>query len=95
MTTIKPTTCKEAIRLWEEENKQEASTAKEVILSFQWPPIEKMDNALAVLINCEKLSLSTNMIEKIAGIIDIIFDGILYYTFNIMYMTNLIIKYFY
>lgn len=67
MTTVKPTTCKEAIRLWEEENKQEASTAKEVILSFQWPPIEKMDNALAVLINCEKLSLSTNMIEKIAG----------------------------
>ncbi|XP_071869647.1 dynein axonemal light chain 1 [Bombus fervidus] len=68
MTTVKPTTCKEAIRLWEEENQQEASTAKEVILSFQWPPIEKMDNALAVLINCEKLSLSTNMIEKIAGI---------------------------
>lgn len=86
MTTIKPTTCKEAIRLWEEENKQEASTAKEVILSFQWPPIEKMDNALAVLINCEKLSLSTNMIEKIAG----------RYNFSwLFYMTNLIINYFY
>ncbi|XP_011350134.1 dynein light chain 1, axonemal isoform X2 [Ooceraea biroi] len=27
-----------------------------------------MDNALATLVNCEKLSLSTNMIEKIAGI---------------------------
>ena len=53
--------------MWEEENKQDASTAKEMILSFRWPPIEKMDNSLAVLVNCEKLSLSTNMIEKIAG----------------------------
>ncbi|KAK1125510.1 hypothetical protein K0M31_005869 [Melipona bicolor] len=68
MTTLKPTTCKEAIRSWEEANGQEASTAKEVTLSFQWPPIEKMDNALLVLVNCEKLSLSTNRIEKFAGI---------------------------
>ncbi|XP_050450839.1 dynein axonemal light chain 1-like isoform X2 [Cataglyphis hispanica] len=67
MASAKPTTCKEAIRRWEEENEQEAAKATEVILSFQWPPIEKMDNALAVLANCEKLSLSTNMIEKIAG----------------------------
>ncbi|XP_029669623.1 dynein light chain 1, axonemal-like isoform X2 [Formica exsecta] len=67
MASGKPTTCKEAIRRWEEENEQEAATATEVTLSFQWPPIEKMDNALAVLANCEKLSLSTNMIEKIAG----------------------------
>ncbi|XP_070168043.1 dynein axonemal light chain 1 isoform X1 [Polyergus mexicanus] len=68
MASGKPTTCKEAIRRWEEENEQEAATATEVTLSFQWPPIEKMDNALTVLANCEKLSLSTNMIEKIAGI---------------------------
>ncbi|XP_076666476.1 dynein axonemal light chain 1 [Andrena cerasifolii] len=68
MATAKPTTCKEAIRRWEEENEQEASTAKEVLLNFQWPPVEKMDNALATLVKCEKLSLSTNMIEKIAGI---------------------------
>lgn len=67
MATVKPTTCKEAIRRWEEENGQEASSSKEIILSFQWPPIEKMDNALATLVNCKKLSLSTNMIEKIAG----------------------------
>lgn len=67
MASAKPTTCKEAIRRWEEETEHEAATATEVILSFQWPPIEKMDNALAVLANCEKLSLSTNMIEKIAG----------------------------
>lgn len=63
----KPTTCKDAIRRWEEENGQEASTATEVTLSFQWPPIEKMDNSLATLSNCEKISISTNMIEKIAG----------------------------
>jgi len=67
MATGKPTTCKEAIRRWEEQTGQTAATAKEVILSFQWLPIEKMDNSLAVLVNCEKLSLSTNMIEKIAG----------------------------
>ncbi|XP_011143478.1 dynein light chain 1, axonemal-like [Harpegnathos saltator] len=66
--STKPTTCKEAVRRWEEENEQEAAKATEVILSFQWPPVEKMDNALATLANCEKLSLSTNMIEKIAGI---------------------------
>ncbi|EFN81950.1 Dynein light chain 1, axonemal [Harpegnathos saltator] len=65
--STKPTTCKEAVRRWEEENEQEAAKATEVILSFQWPPVEKMDNALATLANCEKLSLSTNMIEKIAG----------------------------
>ncbi|XP_024873530.1 dynein light chain 1, axonemal-like [Temnothorax curvispinosus] len=68
MASAKPTTCKEAIRRWEEENQQNAATATEVILSFQWPPIEKMDNALAALVNCEKLSLSTNMIEKVAGV---------------------------
>ncbi|XP_078048596.1 dynein axonemal light chain 1 [Augochlora pura] len=68
MSIVKPTTCKEAVRRWEEENQEEAGTATEVSLCFQWPPIEKMDNALATLVNCEKLSLSTNMVEKIAGI---------------------------
>ncbi|XP_031836986.1 dynein axonemal light chain 1 isoform X1 [Nomia melanderi] len=68
MAAVKPTTCKEAIRRWEEENEQEISAAKEVSLSFQWPPVERMDNALTILTSCEKLSLSTNMIEKIAGI---------------------------
>ncbi|KAG7211437.1 hypothetical protein KM043_010722 [Ampulex compressa] len=68
MAAGKPTTCKEAIRRWEEENGQEAASATEVTLSFQWPPIEKMDNSLAALVNCEKLSLSTNMIEKVSGI---------------------------
>ncbi|OXU25521.1 hypothetical protein TSAR_016580 [Trichomalopsis sarcophagae] len=69
MSAGKPTTCKDAIRRWEEENGgMEAAQATEVSLNFQWPPIERMDNSLAALVKCEKLSLSTNMIEKIAGV---------------------------
>ncbi|XP_014216019.1 dynein light chain 1, axonemal-like [Copidosoma floridanum] len=68
MSAGKPTTCKDAVRRWEEENSQEASSALEVSLIFQSPPIERMDNSLAVLSSCERLSLSTNMIEKIAGV---------------------------
>ncbi|KAK0074620.1 hypothetical protein PV326_012288, partial [Microctonus aethiopoides] len=64
----KATTCKDALRRWEEDNGVEASSATEVNLSFQWPPIERMDNSLSILSKCEKLSLSTNMIEKIAGV---------------------------
>ena len=64
----KPTTCKDALKRWEEDNPGiEISSATEVTLNFQWPPIERMDNSLAVLTACEKLSLSTNMIEKVAG----------------------------
>ena len=64
----KPTTCKDALKRWEEDNPGiEISSATEVTLNFQWPPIERMDNSLAVLTAYEKLSLSTNMIEKVAG----------------------------
>ncbi|KAH0946971.1 hypothetical protein HN011_002697 [Eciton burchellii] len=64
----KSTSCKEAIQRWEEKTGLVASEQKEMILSFQWPPIDRMDNNLAILSNVEKLSLSTNMIERIAGI---------------------------
>lgn len=65
----KATTIKEAIKNWEEKHPgQNIADATEVGFQFQWPPIEKMDNSLAALTNCRKLSLSTNMIEKIAGI---------------------------
>ncbi|XP_004922181.1 dynein axonemal light chain 1 [Bombyx mori] len=64
----KATTIKEAIKKWEEKTGLHAATATEVNLIFQWPPIEKMDNSLASLVNCEKLSLSTNMIEKVTGL---------------------------
>lgn len=62
-----PTSLKEAFKKWEEKNNASISEAKEIILSFQQPPIEKLDNSLALLANCEMLSLSTNSIEKISG----------------------------
>ncbi|XP_066152650.1 dynein axonemal light chain 1 isoform X1 [Euwallacea fornicatus] len=65
----KPTTIKDAIKRWEEKHPgEQIAEALEVGFQFQWPPIEKMDNSLFALQKCKKLSLSTNMIEKIAGI---------------------------
>lgn len=37
-----------------------ASEQKEIILSFQWPPIEKMDSSLAILTNVEFVILLRN-----------------------------------
>ncbi|XP_051647558.1 dynein axonemal light chain 1 isoform X1 [Manacus candei] len=64
----KATTIKEALAKWEEKNGQKASEAKEVKLYGQVPPVEKMDESLSTLVNCEKLSLSTNCIERIANL---------------------------
>ncbi|KAG5453819.1 Dynein light chain 1, axonemal [Clonorchis sinensis] len=64
----KPTTIKEAIKKWEEKTGQKASEAKEVKLFAQYPPIEKLDASLSTLTACEKLSLSTNCIEKITNL---------------------------
>ncbi|XP_015371007.1 PREDICTED: dynein light chain 1, axonemal-like [Diuraphis noxia] len=65
MGDAKATTIKDALNKWQEKNKTPLAEALYVGLQFQWPPIEKMDANLAVLKNCEKLSLSTNCIEKI------------------------------
>ncbi|XP_026467121.1 dynein light chain 1, axonemal-like [Ctenocephalides felis] len=66
---LRPTSIKEALKRWEEKHPDiPIGEALDVQLQFQWPPIEKMDNSLNVLVKCEKLSLSTNMIDKIAGI---------------------------
>ncbi|PZC79783.1 dynein axonemal light chain 1 [Helicoverpa armigera] len=65
---LKPTTCKEAIARWEKIKGENSTEATVIELQFQWPPIEKMDGALSTLVSCEKLSLSSNMIDKIAGI---------------------------
>ena len=54
------TTCKEAIKKWEEDNGQEAVTAKVVKLYAQVPSITKMDESLNTLEACEHLSLSSN-----------------------------------
>lgn len=59
------TTIREAIENWEKNNERKASEATEIGLQFQKPPIVKMTMDLAVLQNCEKLSLSTNCIDRI------------------------------
>ncbi|XP_011191723.1 dynein axonemal light chain 1 [Zeugodacus cucurbitae] len=64
----KPTTIKDALRIWEEKNGKDPITVTDIGLQFQYPPIEKMDSTLNTLVNCRKLSLSSNMIEKITGI---------------------------
>ncbi|KAG7465784.1 dynein light chain 1, axonemal [Megalops cyprinoides] len=64
----KATTIKEALVKWEEKAGEKAGEAKAVKLYAQIPPIEKMDASLSTLINCERLSLSTNCIEKIANL---------------------------
>lgn len=64
--TDKPTLLKDALKKWEEETGEMASEAKEIGLQFQMPPLEKMDiDVLSKLEMCEKLSLSSNCIEKI------------------------------
>ncbi|ESN99037.1 hypothetical protein HELRODRAFT_66873 [Helobdella robusta] len=63
-----PTTIKEAIQKWEERTGNKASEATRVELWNQTPFIEKMDSSLNVLIKCERLSLSTNAIDKISNL---------------------------
>ena len=62
------TSIKDALTKWEEINKKDPTKAYDIGLQFQIPPIEKMDSTLNTLLECRKLSLSTNSIEKIAGI---------------------------
>lgn len=60
------TQLKDAIVSWENRTSQKACEAKQIELQFQIPPLYRMDvNALATLESCEKLSLSTNKIDKI------------------------------
>lgn len=49
----KATTVKEALKRWEEREQQSAVQSSAIELQFQWPPIEKMDNTLGTLVNCE------------------------------------------
>ncbi|XP_029972592.1 dynein axonemal light chain 1 [Salarias fasciatus] len=65
----KATTVKEALSKWEEKSGEKASEAKEIKLYGQIPPIEKMDASVSTLVNCEKLSLSTNAIDKISNLV--------------------------
>lgn len=64
----KATTLKEALAKWEEREGVKAIEAKEIGLQFQFPPIDRMTAELSMLVNCEKLSLSTNQIFQIVGL---------------------------
>ncbi|KAK9908456.1 hypothetical protein WJX75_008207 [Coccomyxa subellipsoidea] len=64
----KSTLIKEAIGRFEKEQHVVANEAQKVDLTAQVPPIDKMDASLGVLKSCEHLSLSTNNIEKLAGL---------------------------
>ncbi|CAF1295661.1 unnamed protein product [Adineta ricciae] len=44
---------------------QKAEELKECYLYGQIPPIEKLDNSVSSLVNCERLALSSNTIERI------------------------------
>ena len=64
----KPTTVKEAIKMFEEKNECVAAEAEKVELFGIYPPIEKMDATLSTLKACKWLALSTNNIEKISSL---------------------------
>lgn len=49
----KATTIKDALKRWEEKTQQTATESTDIQLQFQWPPIEKMDNTLSTLVNCQ------------------------------------------
>lgn len=61
----KPTSIKDALEKWEAREGKSAAEADEVGLQYQFPPINKMTLDLSVLEKVEKLSLSTNSIDKI------------------------------
>ena len=62
------TSCKEAIRQFEAKVGRPASECEEVKLICQVPPIDKMDDSLNQLEACQKLSLSTNSIDKMVAL---------------------------
>jgi len=65
------TSCKDAIKKFEEAEGCVAAEAEDVRLcpiSLQCPTISKMDGALGSLKKCQHLRLSTNSIDKIAGL---------------------------
>ena len=62
------TSCRDAIKNWEAKTGKVAAEATEVSLIGQIPFIDKMDDSLNQLEACEKLSLSTNQIERIINL---------------------------
>eukprot|EP00928_Gymnodinium_smaydae_P061885 TRINITY_DN45858_c0_g1_i1.p2 TRINITY_DN45858_c0_g1~~TRINITY_DN45858_c0_g1_i1.p2 ORF type:complete len:192 (+),score=49.55 TRINITY_DN45858_c0_g1_i1:106-681(+) len=59
------TNCGKAMQIWSEKNDNTPAEDAEVVkLLCMMPPIEKMDSTLNNLVNCKRLSLSTNKIDK-------------------------------
>merc|ERR1711976_856972 len=68
MAGAKGTTIKEALAQWEDRSEEKASEGTRIEIYAQYPPVEKMDASLSTLAKCERLSMSTNSIEKIANL---------------------------
>lgn len=64
----KATSCRDAIKAWEQKNSQLAAEAKEVKLLCIIPSIESMDDSLNQLPMCERLSLASNQIDRIISL---------------------------
>ena len=65
---MKGTSCREAIRKWEEKNQMAPAEATEVSLIGLIPPMDRIDDSLNQFENCVKLSLSTNAIDKMVSL---------------------------
>lgn len=63
-----PTTIKQGLKRWEEATGRKAAEAKEIKLIGINPPIEKMEGPFHLLVNLERLSLSTNQISTITNL---------------------------
>ena len=65
---MRATSCREAIKNWEEKNGVAPAEATEVSLIGQSPPMDKIDDSLNQFENCVKLSLSTNAIDRMISL---------------------------
>ena len=65
---MKGTSCRDAIRKWEEKNGIPPAEGVEVSLIGQIPPMDRIDDSLNQFENCVKLSLSTNAIDKMISL---------------------------
>ena len=64
----KSTSCRDAIKAWENNTGNSARDSKEINLICLLPPIDKMDDSLNTLEQCEKLCLSNNEIERMISL---------------------------
>lgn len=62
------TSCAQAIKNWESANGIKAEDATEIKLCAVMPPLIKIDKTFAAFEKCEKLSLSTNSIDRMTSL---------------------------